>query len=223
MASRNEAKQLKEKTSQTLIESALELCAEEGYASLSLRSVARKAGIAPTSFYRHFREIDEMGVAMVGQAREALEEWLAGARKKMTFPAVKPGDAPEKLLAAIEHLTRPFVKTFTECFQNNPWLIHLFFQERTGSSAALRAAITEAVDGLIRDLSETLNKQGRSFPSRAGELDMISETMITLVSRGVMEYPSPPDAQPEYPTEPTIQKLNLLLLGVLILEQTKQE
>ncbi|MFZ2631165.1 MAG: TetR family transcriptional regulator [Desulfosalsimonadaceae bacterium] len=223
MASRNEAKQQKEKTSQTLIESALELCAEEGYASLSLRSVARKAGIAPTSFYRHFREIDEMGVAMVGQAKEALEEWLAGARKKMTFPAVKPGDAPDKLLAAIEHLTRPFVKTFTECFQNNPWLIHLFFQERTGSSAALRAAITEAVDGLIRDLSETLNKQGRSFPSRAGDLDMISETMITLVSRGVMEYPSPPDAQPEYPTEPTIQKLNLLLLGVLILEQTKQE
>ncbi|MDO9264668.1 MAG: TetR family transcriptional regulator [Desulfosalsimonadaceae bacterium] len=223
MASRNEAKQQKEKTSQTLIESALELCAEEGYASLSLRSVARKAGIAPTSFYRHFREIDEMGVAMVGQAKEALEEWLAGARKKMTFPAVKPGDAPDKLLTAIEHLTRPFVKTFTECFQNNPWLIHLFFQERTGSSVALRAAITEAVDGLIRDLSETLNKQGRSFPSRAGDLDMISETMITLVSRGVMEYPSPPDAQPEYPTEPTIQKLNLLLLGVLILEQTKQE
>jgi hypothetical protein len=52
---------------------------------------------------------------------------------------------------------------------------------------------------------------------------MISETMITLVSRDVMEYPSPPDAQPVYPTEPTIQKLNLLLLGVLILEQTKQE
>nr|MCU0600165.1 TetR family transcriptional regulator [Desulfobacterales bacterium] len=64
MASREELREQKEKTSQALIQSALELCAEEGYASLSLRSVARKAGIAPTSFYRHFREIDELGVAM---------------------------------------------------------------------------------------------------------------------------------------------------------------
>ncbi|RJP94830.1 MAG: TetR family transcriptional regulator [Desulfobacteraceae bacterium] len=223
MASRNEAKQQKEKTSQALIESALELCAEEGYASLSLRSVARKAGIAPTSFYRHFREIDEMGVAMVEQAKEALDGWLAGARKKMTFPGVKAGDSPEKMLAAIELLTRPFVATFTDCFNANPRLFHLFFQESSGCAPLLRSAITDASDGLIRNLAGILKRSGKAFPGNIDEANMIAETMITIVSRNVMENSSPPNFQLNYPTEPTIQKLNLLLLGALILKQTKQE
>lgn len=222
MASRNEAKQQKEKTSQALIEAALELCDEQGYASLSLRSVARKAGIAPTSFYRHFREIDEMGVAMADQAKEALEDWIAGARKKMSFPLAKPIADPDKLLTAIERLTRPFVKTFMDCFNANPRLIHLFFQERTGSSTALRNAIRDACDGLTRDLSEFLKKQGRSFPSRAADLDAISESMILIASRGVMEN-LPSEGSPSGdPAETIIQKLNLLLLGALILEHTKQ-
>lgn len=223
MASRNEAKQQKEKTSQALIEAALELCAEQGYASLSLRSVARKAGIAPTSFYRHFREIDEMGVAMADQAKEALDEWLTGARKKMSFPSVTAGDPVDKLLPAIEQMTRPFVKTFIDCFHANPRLIHLFFQERTGSANALREAIANACDGLTRDLSEFLKKQVRSFPSKARDLDMISETMILIVSRGVMENVSSEGTPSVDPTETIIQKLNLLLLGALILEHTKQE
>ncbi len=223
MASRNEAKQQKEKTSQTLIESALELCAEEGYASLSLRSVARKAGIAPTSFYRHFREIDEMGVAMVDQAKAVLADWLAGAGKKMTIAATKPGDAPEKMLSAVEHLTRPFVKTFTDCFCANFRLLHLFFQERTGCADPLRAAITDAIDDLIRKLAEILKQPGSPFAGQSKKAAMIAQTLITIVSRDVMESASPSDASPDFDTESTIVKSNLLLLGALIHKQIKQE
>nr|MBP7548525.1 TetR family transcriptional regulator [Corallincola sp.] len=61
--------QQKEKTRQTLIEAALaQLSAERSLASLSLREVAREAGIAPTSFYRHFRDMDELGLTLVDEA-----------------------------------------------------------------------------------------------------------------------------------------------------------
>jgi len=33
--------------------------------SLSLREVAREAGIAPNSFYRQFRDIDELAVTLI--------------------------------------------------------------------------------------------------------------------------------------------------------------
>ena len=45
----------------------VKLSAERSFASLSLREVAREAGIAPTSFYRHFRDVDELGLTMVDE------------------------------------------------------------------------------------------------------------------------------------------------------------
>jgi AcrR family transcriptional regulator len=36
--------------------------------SLSLREVAREAGIAPNSFYRQFRDMDELAVALIDLA-----------------------------------------------------------------------------------------------------------------------------------------------------------
>ena len=86
MAFRDEQKKQREKISRILIQGALQLSAEEGYASLSLRSVARKAGIAPTSFYRHFRDMDELGLAIVDQAKGVLRECLKQAAQKMSFP-----------------------------------------------------------------------------------------------------------------------------------------
>ena len=40
--------------------------------SLSLREVAREAGIAPNSFYRQFRDIDELAVALIDLAGQSL-------------------------------------------------------------------------------------------------------------------------------------------------------
>lgn len=222
MASRSEAKQQKEKTSQSLIAAALELCEEEGYASLSLRSVARKAGIAPTSFYRHFREIDEMGVAMADQAREALLDWLGEARKKMAFPQIRQPSDTASLLIAIEQLTRPFAAAFADCFNSAPRLIHLFFQERAGSSGPLRAAIARANEDLVKKLADILKQPGKALPCKPGLVVMAAETMITLVSRDMLENARHSGIQlavsADGPLEATIQKLNLLLLGVVVSE-----
>ena len=213
MASRKDLKKQKEKTSQALIQAALELCAEEGYASLSLRSVARKAGIAPTSFYRHFREIDEMGVEMVAQAKVVLDDFLAQARRKMTFPAIKKNNDPVK---SVECITRPFAETFFSVMVKNSQLVHLFFQEKTGSSEALRDAIFEATDQLTGMLAEDLNKLCTTSKNDLGDISLIAETMLTIVSACGMEIIVRPDAKPKIITGRTILKLNLLLIGVLI-------
>ena len=218
MPSRKDLKKQKEKTSQALIQAALELCAEEGYASLSLRSVARKAGIAPTSFYRHFREIDEMGVAMVAQAKEVLNDCLAQARKKMTFPAIKKSDSPTLLLKSMECTTRPFVETFINFLKKNSQLLHLFFQERTGSSEAMRTAIFDATNQLTGLLTESLTQLSESAKNKPVDIQLIAETMLTIVAASGMEILVHTEIKPSEITGRAIQKLNLLLLGALIHE-----
>ncbi|MBA4366960.1 MAG: hypothetical protein C0403_04905 [Desulfobacterium sp.] len=216
MASREELREQKEKTSQALIQSALELCAEEGYASLSLRSVARKAGIAPTSFYRHFREIDELGVAMVDQAKELLEDCLEQAREKMKFPAVKQKNAALSLFKSIDGIARPFADTFFECFRKNSQLLHLFFQEQTGSSKTMRVAISAAMDQLNGTLENTLKRLTKTSGYGFGDTGLIAEAMMTIVSHSGLEMTMFQDDDPVDIAERAIQKMNLLLLGALM-------
>jgi AcrR family transcriptional regulator len=219
MASREELKEQKEKTSQALIQSALELCAEEGYASLSLRSVARKAGIAPTSFYRHFREIDELGVAMAGQAKELLEDCLEQARGKMKFPAVKQKNSAPHLLESTDRIARPFAETLFELFSKNSQLLHLFFQEQTGSSKTMRQAISDAMDQLNGILAEILKRLAKTSGFGFGDTGLIAEAMMALVSHSALEMLTNQKSDPDIITGRAIQKLNLLLLGALMMEQ----
>ena len=58
----------KEKTRRAIIDAAIaQLGVEKSFASLSLREVAREAGIAPTSFYRHFKDMEELGLTLVDE------------------------------------------------------------------------------------------------------------------------------------------------------------
>ncbi len=221
MPSRKELKNQKEKTSQALIQAALKLCEEEGYASLSLRSVARKAGIAPTSFYRHFREIDEMGVEMVAQAKEVLDDCLERARAKMTFPAPKKNDAPAFPAKSIECVTRPFVETFVSAIGKNHQLLHLFFQEKTGSSKALRQAIFDANDQLTDHLAETLALIAQTSKAAFGDTRLIAEAMLTIAGCSGMEIMVHPEAKPGDIAGRAIRKLNLLFQGAMTQEQIK--
>ena len=54
-----------------------------GFGSLSLREVARCAGIVPTGFYRHFDDMDALGLALVAEVGETWDgvEAQAGAAK----------------------------------------------------------------------------------------------------------------------------------------------
>ena len=52
------------KTRQNIIHAAFSLLDENrSLSAISLREVAREAGIAPTSFYRHFKDMDELGLS----------------------------------------------------------------------------------------------------------------------------------------------------------------
>lgn len=117
----------KEKTRRSLVEAAFsQLSAERSFASLSLREVAREAGIAPTSFYRHFRDVDELGLTMVDESGLMLRQLMRQARQRIA----KGGS-----------VIRTSVSTFMEFIGNNPNAFRLLLRRRSGTSAAFRAAV----------------------------------------------------------------------------------
>ena len=50
---------------------AAELASGRSFDTLSLREVAKLAGIAPTSFYRHFHDMEGLGLALIEEHGEA--------------------------------------------------------------------------------------------------------------------------------------------------------
>jgi len=215
MASREELKEQKKKTSNALIVAAIELCAEEGYASLSIRSVARKAGIAPTSFYRHFRDIDELGVAIVDKAKRVLSNCMNQVQKKIPEQCDKNISLSEQLNQSIENVVRAFVGTFIECVKHNNQLLCLFFQERTGNSEQIRKAIAKGIDALIDDFSQHLKRIRKDFSKDITDMDIssIAESMVAIASYDTVAMLLNPEFDCKTINETIIKKLNMLLLG----------
>ena len=70
-------------TRDDLIAAALRLLGpHRSVSTLSLREIAREAGIAPNSFYRQFHDMDELAVALIDVAGESLRRIIGDARKR---------------------------------------------------------------------------------------------------------------------------------------------
>lgn len=156
--------QQKERTRRSLIQAAFnQLSAERSFSSLSLREVAREAGIAPTSFYRHFRDMDELGLTMVDESGLMLRQLMRQARQR---------------IARDGSVIRTSVATFMEFIDNKPNAFRLLLRERSGTSAAFRAAVAREIQHFITELADYLeqeNKMPRAFTQAQ------AQAMVTIV------------------------------------------
>ncbi len=72
--------------SRALVEAARRILEAEGPAALSLRAVAREAGVSPAAPYHHFKDKCELIDAVAQQGWEALGEAIAEARRNAPSP-----------------------------------------------------------------------------------------------------------------------------------------
>jgi len=156
--------QQKERTRRSLIAAAFsQLRAERSFSSLSLREVSRQAGIAPTSFYRHFRDVDELGLTMVDESGLMLRQLMRQARQR---------------IATGGSVIRTSVATFMEFIDNNPNAFRLLLRERSGTSAAFRAAVAREIQHFIAELVDYLGQKS-NMPSHFTKAQ--AEAMVTIV------------------------------------------
>lgn len=137
----------KEKTRRQLIDAALgQLSCEKSFSSLSLREVAKEAGLAPTSFYRHFSDMDELGLTLVDEAGLTLRQLMRQARQRI-----------EKGGSVIQIS----VITFMEFIENNGNIFRLLLRERSGTSSAFRAAVNREIRYFTMELCDYLQQANK--------------------------------------------------------------
>lgn len=155
-----------------ILAAALELLGpHRSIATLSLREIARAANIAPNSFYRHFRDTDELAVALIEQAGASLRDIIWKARSR-----VEAGDS----------VIRASVETFLQQLQSDPPYLPLLLREGAVGSHAFKKAVdrqlqffeTELQADLIR-LSEANNAAIHDAPLTARAITRLVFAMAT--------------------------------------------
>ena len=154
----------KQKTRQNIIAGAFQLLNENRTLSaISLREVAREAGIAPTSFYRHFKDMDELGLTLVDEAGLALRQLMRQARRR---------------IASGGGVIDTSVDTFMEFISANSNVFRLLLREHTGTSAAYRLAVSREIQHFTDELSDYIIERLR-IPHDIAVLQ--AESMVRLV------------------------------------------
>jgi len=166
--SRGESKEL---TRAALLRAALKLLSRSSYDSISLREVTREAGISPTAFYRHFDDMEELGLVLVEQSFGTLSDMLRSARTDAAhWPDAIRGSVDVVVRHAAEHETH----------------MRFIARERYGGVRRIRRAIRRELqlfaDELALDLA--VFPVVRDWPPEDRRMysGLIAETMIHMVA-----------------------------------------
>lgn len=109
--------------------------------TLSLREVAREAGIAPNSFYRHFRDIDELAIALINQAGSELRNIIGSARQRAS---------------AERSVVQTSMEVFMEQLGAESGYLQLLLREGKVGSEAFKQAVEQQLIFFENELKEDL-------------------------------------------------------------------
>lgn len=194
--------QQKEKTRRSLIEAAFrQLGCERSFSGLSLREVAREAGIAPTSFYRHFRDMEELGLTLVDEGGLTLRQLMRQARQR---------------IAGGGSVIRTSVQTFMEFVESNPNVFRLLLRERSGTSVAFRQAVAREIQHFIAELTDYL--EATSGGSRE-DASIQAEAMVTIVFNAGADALDLTKEECRILCERTICQLRIIAAGAEVYQQ----
>jgi len=186
----------KEKTRRTIIDAAFRLLSQErSYSSLSLREVTREAGIAPTSFYRHFEDMDELGLTLVDEGGVALRQLMRKARQRIRDRGL---------------VISTSVETFMEFIHRSPHVFRLLLQERSGTSLAFRKAVSRELQYFVVELADYI-QHTQSYPAESAKIQ--AEAMVILVFNAGAEALDSSLAERKLLTEKAITQLRFVAKG----------
>jgi AcrR family transcriptional regulator len=192
----------KQRTRQALLDAALELLADRPFASLSLREVAKRAGIVPTAFYRHFASMDELGIALAEQATRTLRGMIRSARRD---PAGSQRMISESVRTLYEH-----VRAHEDHFR-------FLTRERYSGTEPLAGAIGMELRMFSSDLAIDLARFDPLRSWTTDDLHMLADLIVTAMIATIVELlearPGDQDADVRIITLAR-KRLRLILLGV---------
>lgn len=167
--------------------------------TLSLREVTREAGIAPNSFYRQFRDMDELAVALIDLAGSSLRTIIGQARQRAA------GSNRSVILSSVE--------TFMEQLRADDKLLHVLLREGTVGSDAFKRAVDRELNYFEEELRVDLIRLAAIDNAPLHEPALVSKAITRLVfAMGATAMDLPPEKDPELIRQISAM-LRMIILG----------
>ncbi|MBD2837494.1 TetR family transcriptional regulator [Pseudomonas sp. JM0905a] len=165
-----------------LMEAALRLGSQSrSLGSLGLRELAREAGLNPNTFYRHFKDVDDLGLAIIRNISTQLRQPLRDLRREAAARAVQGDGGVLPKLMGIDlgrgrRVCHETVQLFFDFVDGNAEAFIIGVRELHGASPVLREALQEVMEGFAADMAEDV-REFKLLPA------LVSEPVVRRVSR----------------------------------------
>ncbi|TBU96659.1 TetR family transcriptional regulator [Phytopseudomonas dryadis] len=192
----------KRQTRHALMEAARGLMdSGRGFGSLSLREVARRAGIVPTGFYRHFADMDALGLALVAEVGETFRDTLRQVRRN------------EFELGGIIDAS---VHIFLEAVTANRGQFLFLAREQFGGSLPVRQALASLREGIAADLAADLalmpKWQHLDHAARGVLADLVVKTVFATLPE-LIDPPQHEQGDHQRAEAKIIEQLRFIFIG----------
>lgn len=196
---RGSREEAKEKTRSALLDGALKLLSKHSFDSISLREVTRKAGITPTAFYRHFDDMEELGLVLVEASFGTLHDMVRDARAESDF---------------YEHIIGRSVEVVVRHVRDQKSHMRFIARERFGGVRRLRRAIRVELEMFANELAVDIARLPGPDAWNRADRQMLADLMVDTVVNTVGALL---DARPEEEKRIGVRlerQMRLIALGV---------
>ncbi|MBT8091399.1 MAG: HTH-type transcriptional repressor FabR [Gammaproteobacteria bacterium] len=192
-------KQQKEETRQRIMKAAAaELGSGRSFDTLSLREVAKLAGIAPTSFYRHFHDMEGLGLALIEEHGETLLTLMHHVREQASEG---------------RSLIRASVETLFDNIFANQGMSRMILQESMSQQSAFRPAAEKLLVTMSRDLSDFLVWDARKRGVPLGYPRLAANSTVAILFTTGIALLDMPEKERDRHIEAAIIKVRMIMRG----------
>ena len=166
--------------------------------TLSLREIAREAGIAPNSFYRHFRDTDELAIALIDLAGRSLRKIIGEARHRAS---------------AERSVVRSSLEAFMEQLGADEKFLHILLREGNTGSEAFKRAVERELRFFEDELCVDLVRLAKGSNAPIAEPALAAKAITRLVfAMGASALDMPPEHHAAI-LEQTVVMLRMIVAG----------
>lgn len=189
----------KERTRRAILDATLAQADEGALATVSLRRVAKEAGIVPTAFYRHFASVDELGLALVEESFGSLRAMIRDVRQ---------GNPP------LDEIVDRSVQVLDEHVRGHRAHFSFIARERSGGSAVVRSAVRHEFALFERELAADLARLPMDHWS-ADDLQILSRLIVVAMIAVAEEILESPERERDAIRARARTQLLMLIVGAL--------
>jgi AcrR family transcriptional regulator len=178
---------------------------QKSIASLSLREIAREAGIAPNSFYRHFKDIDELAIALIDRSGLVLRRIIREARLQASKQ---------------QSIFRSSVEVFIQQLDADEGNLSLLLREGYTGSTSYKTAVDRQLNFFQQELQEDLIRLEQMNNGKISHADIAAKAITQLVFNMGAKVIEIPTEQRTEVAEQTMIMIRMILEGARHLDES---